>query len=217
MGIFSGFKSGYKKSRAVAVVKDLLEVQSHAGLLTEDSTEFANLLVTSVWDNMPDVFGGKFGQRPHKISVAAFALANGLRRLPAENENKAAIAISLGNVLSELQTNGNSYPLNSLDHELLGTAAEVFMEAGSELLGNDTSSDSNGAETLPNFEDWYEEFKTEAGRINPILTTSESGDNLIDFMDHGPLENAYSDGMDPKVIAKHFAQSFDINSFGTKG
>jgi len=126
MALFSGIKSTYKKSEAAVVVQNLLEHQAKAGLFELEPASLANKLVATVWDQKPDVFDGKFGQRPHKITVAASALANGIHLFGDDDPNGYALILSLGNILSELEVNGRLYPLNSLDLKLLEDAASTF-------------------------------------------------------------------------------------------
>lgn len=64
------------------------------------------------------------------------------------------------------------------------------------------------------WEQWYEMFKKESAKINPQLAIDEEGLSLVDMMDDGPLKNAYNDQQNPLVIAKEFAEGFDISSFG---
>ena len=85
MALFRGIKSTYKKSEAAVVVQNLLEHQAKAGLFNLDPASIATKLVAAAWKQKPDVFDGLFGQRPHKITVAAFAFANGMYLLKIIN------------------------------------------------------------------------------------------------------------------------------------
>jgi hypothetical protein len=133
MWLLSGIKNTYKKSEAAAVVQTLLKYQSDIGTLNLDSVRLANKLVGLVWDSKPDIFNGKFGQRPHKITVAAFALANGIDLVARDKQNQNALAIALSTILSEVETNGRLYPFNSLDYQLLETSMAIFLEFSKEL------------------------------------------------------------------------------------
>ena len=128
MGLLTGITDTYKKSEAAVVVQNLLEQQLKAGLFESDPAMCANRLVEVIWQQKPDMFGGKFGQRPHKLSIAAaafsFAVANG----PEDHTNRDAYVLCLGTVLAEFETNGRLYPLNGIDHVLLEGAAQVFTE-----------------------------------------------------------------------------------------
>ncbi len=216
MGIFSGIKNTYKKSEAAVVVQCLLEHQVHTGLFNFDAAKLATKLVGLVWDYKPDVFNGNFGQRPHKITVAAFALGNGIELFDESDINRNALILSLGNILSEIETNGGLYPLNSLDHELLAVSVSVFVKISNDItetMTADIKKEPLPLSEYPSWQDWFHTFKEEAGKENSQL---KSIDNkcIIDFMEHEPLKRAYKDGVDPKSLARDFAAKFDISSFG---
>jgi hypothetical protein len=217
MGLFSGIKSTYKKSEAAVVVQNLLEHQANVGLFDLDPAKLANKLVEIVWDSKPDVFDGKFGQRPHKITVAASALANGIELFDDGDLNRNALVLSLGNILSELETNGRLYPLNSLDHQLIEASMSIFAEIAQEFSESPLAGEIDefmSASEYSTWEDWFQAFKVAAGKENPQLEPNEDGNSLIDFMEHEPLKRAYKDGVDPKSLARDFAAQFDITTFG---
>jgi len=217
MGLFSGIKSTYKKSEAAVVVQNLLEHQANVGLFDLDPAKLANKLVENVWDSKSDVFGGKFGQRPHKITVAASALANGIELFDDEDLNRNALVLSLGNILSELETNGRLYPLNSLDHQLLEVSMSIFAKIAQEFSESPLAGEIDeimSESEYSSWEDWFEVFKVAAGKENSQLEPNEDGNSLIDFMEHEPLQRAYRDGVDPKSLARDFAAQFDITTFG---
>jgi hypothetical protein len=145
-GGFSGIKSTLKKSEAAVVVQNLLEHQARAGMFPADPAKVANKLVLAVWSQKPDMFDGKFGQRPHKISVAAAALANGIFNLDEDNPNRTGLVLALGNLLSEVEVNGRLYPLSSIDHQLLEMAMSTFSELA------DEQGPAQDNESLPPFE-----------------------------------------------------------------
>jgi len=217
MGLFSGIKSTYKKSEAAVVVQNLLEHQARVGLFDLDPAKSATTFTQLVWDSKPDVFNGKFGQRPHKIVVAASALANATQLFDRNDLNGDAVVISLGNILSEIEANGRLYPFNSLDDQLLEGAVATFVEISQELENSPLSGEidklSERSESLT-WEEWLTEFKKEAGAINPQLKVDEKGMSLIDFMEHEQLQRAYRDGVNPKSVAADFADQFDITKFG---
>jgi hypothetical protein len=134
MGIFRNLKSIYKKSEGAVVVQNLLEHYAKRGLFDLDAAAYANKLMELVWQVMPDVFEGKFGQRPYKLSAAAIALANGVGFLEngvcildeADFRYGNIFQLALGDTLIEAETNGHLYPLNNLDYHLLGRAMEIY-------------------------------------------------------------------------------------------
>ncbi len=154
---------------------------------------------------------------PHKIVVAASALANATQLFDRNDLNGDAVVISLGNILSEIEANGRLYPFNSLDDQLLESAVATFVEISQELENSPLSGEidklSERSESLT-WEEWLTEFKKEAGAINPQLKVDEKGMSLIDFMEHEQLQRAYRDGVNPKSVAADFADQFDITKFG---
>ena len=128
MALFSGIKSILKKSESAVVVQNLLEIQAKAGFFDLDPAKVSNKLIETVWDGRPDIFDGKFGQRPHKITVAATALANGIELFEDGDLNRNALVLSLCNILSEIEVNGRLYPFNSLDNQLLEESMSIFAD-----------------------------------------------------------------------------------------
>lgn len=128
MGLFSGIKDAYKKTAAAVVIQHLLEHQGRIGFFEGDPATLSRRLVSSTWDQKPDMFGGKFGQRPHKLSVAAISLAIGVAGFSKHDRNRAVLLLALGNILSELEVNGRLYPLNGVDYTLIEGAAKIFAD-----------------------------------------------------------------------------------------
>jgi len=161
MGLLGGVKSRYKKSEAAVVVQKLLEHQTHVGMFDLDPAMVANRLVGNVWRTKPNIFDGKFGQRPHKITVAASALAYGIEMFDDGDTNRIALVLSLCRVLTEVETNGRLYPLNSLDNQLLEVSAEIFSEISKKISESplaqeiDKFMDSSESAT---WESWYKIF-----------------------------------------------------------
>lgn len=128
MGLFKRMKNTFKQSEAAVVVQNLLERQQHNGMFNADAAKTATALVGAVWEQKPSLFDGSFGQRPHKLAVAAAALANGVFNLGESNSNRAGVGMALGELLAEVDMNGRLYGLNDIDHELLEMALDTFEE-----------------------------------------------------------------------------------------
>ncbi len=217
MGLFGEIKNTYKKNEAAIVVQNLLEHQAKVGLFDLDPAKLAKKLVEIVWNSKPDVFDGKFGQRPHKLTVAASALVNGIELFKDGDLNRNALILSLGNILSEIETNGRLYPLNGLDHQLLNVCMSIFAEITQEFSDSHLASEIEeimAESDCSTWEKWLEIFKNEAGKRNHQLQVNEKGNSFIDFMEHEPLKRAFRNGIDPKSLARDFAAQFDINTFG---
>lgn len=129
MGLLSGIRALGRKSQAAVVVQKLLEQQMAHGLLNADPSPhmLANKLVEVVWDRNPKVFDSG-GELPHKLSVAAAALASGVNALARTGEREAMLALltSLGAVLTELVATGDRLGLRAADLYLVDQAESVF-------------------------------------------------------------------------------------------
>lgn len=126
MGLLSGIKDTYKKTEAAVVVQNLLDLSARAGLFEGDTSLVARTVVDAAWKHKPDIFSGKFGQRPHKIAVAGFALGLAVTRLDDSSNLKSILVIALGNLLSEAATNRLMYGFSSMDDVLFEAAAKAF-------------------------------------------------------------------------------------------
>jgi len=136
MRLLGGIKDTYKKSEAAVVVQNLLEMQKKSGLFDSGPASSATSLVDAVWTKNPHLFDGRFGQRPHKISLAASAFSNAIDVLEVGNPNSNSFAMCLGNILNELSVNGKLYPLNNLDIDLLDTASKTFTRISEEFAAS---------------------------------------------------------------------------------
>lgn len=124
---FSYIFNFYKKKEAESLVIGLLKVPARSVFISINPETLANQLVSIAWEQKPDIFNGRFGQRPHRISAAAAALSYGLIHFPSDSEEQPAIAIALANLLSDMSLNANLYPFNSMDVSLLSAALDQYI------------------------------------------------------------------------------------------
>jgi hypothetical protein len=214
MQIFKGIKSFYKRSEASIVVQNLLEIQAKELNFSADPAMTARLLVENVWNQSPHLFDGRFGQRPHKISVAAIAFSNEIEVQGIDDPRHPLVA-SLLKVLDNVADKGYLYPLNSLDKEHLESASKVCesIMSASPIVQEVESLMKKYNVT---WEIWYSEYKRSAGerRIDLAPKDNLNGLSLIDLMEDEPLRKAHQDGMNPTSLGKQFAENFDVTKMG---
>lgn len=192
------------------MVQNLLEHQAKVGVFDLNPASIATKLVAAAWEVKPAVFDGRFGQRPHKLTVAAFALANGIHLFEDDDPNRIAIMLSLHNIMAELAVNGSLYPLNNLDYFLLKTVVSAFAEP----IDTDFNENQTNCKKYRTFEEWYDAYKRAAAEVNPQLMVDENNKSLLDFMEDEPLRRAFRDGLEPEPLAHDFGRAFDISTFG---
>ncbi|MCC3306047.1 hypothetical protein [Sneathiella sp. HT1-7] len=227
---FSGIINTYKKSEAAVVVQKLLEIQANAGLFDKDCGAYAGVLVDAIWSAKPAIFNGSFGQRPFKLTVAATALANGLSHISghtsqvrSDTSTRDALVLSLGNIFLEIETNGQLYPLNSLDHQLLESAMATYIEISEEVTNTSGAEEIIEAVSVAkqnenaiepkqdidlNFEEYKKRYFEEVKRQDPDSVVE--GMHWLEFADEEGTKRAYGDGVDPKKLAEIVLSSTKI-------
>lgn len=119
--------SWIKKSDAAASIQVILEKQKGFLLFNGDPATTASKYVQEAWESKPDVFNGKFGGRPHKLSVIIYSLALAAQKLDKEkNLNFSSAMVGLSEVISELEVNSGYYPLSDLDKSLIDEAMLII-------------------------------------------------------------------------------------------
>jgi hypothetical protein len=87
--------------------------------------ELAYRWVAEINAEGPDLFNGRLGSHPHKISVAAMALGHGLQTEPRFDHYAME---ALTTLTFEVARNGRSYGFSRLDLRLLDAADGVFLD-----------------------------------------------------------------------------------------
>lgn len=128
MGWFTDIRRSMRMSPAAAVAQQVLEPVAKMGMLNADPADLAAKLVASVWMDKPDIFDGKYGKPPHKLSVAAIALASGFDRFRDRPDMRAALAVAVAEILKEVDLRGGLYPFHNLDAELFRRATDALIK-----------------------------------------------------------------------------------------
>lgn len=127
LNVFGGIIDVYNKTMISVVQRKYLEEQTQKGLATGDVGAFLTRLIEQAWEAKPDIFTGKFGQRPHKVSAAAYILAMGAADLQDRGMDKGhALTLALGSILTEIDTNANYYPFKNIDHEIIRASVYIY-------------------------------------------------------------------------------------------
>jgi len=114
-------------AEATALVSSLLEICAREDFCEPFPAHIAGKMVAAAWAKEPSLYDGRFGQRPHKVSLAASAFAGPLNKLPHDSPVAQAFTVCLGMLLGEIERNGLKYPLTDLDKMLLEAASDAFM------------------------------------------------------------------------------------------
>lgn len=124
--MFSRLKTMWRLNEGAAALQNLLVQHACPG-----AKDLAYRWVAEVNAQRPDLFSGHFGQRPHRISIAAVALAQGF--LPRYEQVEAFAHRAMGTLLTEVAANGRLYPFNGMDHRLLEAADKLYVDRLIEL------------------------------------------------------------------------------------
>lgn len=137
MGSFDRFKNAGKMAAAAVIIENLLKDYKRINpLFDADISGSANLFVRDVWESKPDIFEGKFGQRPYNMATAASALAMAVTRIPLSSRNRNGPLWALTHILEEIEVNGNLYPFSSMDKQLFEEARQVLQDDLKAKLGD---------------------------------------------------------------------------------
>ncbi|TPE62310.1 hypothetical protein FJQ54_07245 [Sandaracinobacter neustonicus] len=130
----------YKMSEATQMAKAALEIEIMGEPISRHAEHISRKLVVDVWQQAPALFGGKQGGRPHGISVAAAALALGVRSFSAESDGHSACYTAMGLVLRDIERNQSRYKMANPDFVLVRIAQDAFLEFGQGKIGGDWAS-----------------------------------------------------------------------------
>jgi hypothetical protein len=131
VGLFSSVKDNIKKSEAAVVIQILLEKHQKNFGLNASPAAVANKLIETTWNSAPELFNGKkTGARPHKVTIAAYALAcaaHGAYEKGASEEVEMALSMCLGKILSAIESSPEKFKFTDIDGRMLALAQEIFV------------------------------------------------------------------------------------------
>lgn len=214
MGFISNFINKNSKNKSIIIVNNLLSHQSRVNRLDINTQSISNVLVNDAWTSFPDVFNRQDSITFNKVTIAAISLSLGLVKHKNDKDIRSIILISLGMLLSELETNGSRYNINSLEVELIQLATTSYIQHANEFFDSHKSNDNQiKSETKNNisWDEWFCIFKNESSSRNSQLAMNENGDSLIDFLKMDNFKVAHENGDDPVEFAINFSEKFNID------
>lgn len=141
MSFFRSIISFFKKSDAAIVVQNLLVIEAKQGNFQGDPALTAHILVDKVWKEYLPLFDGRYGQRPHKISVAAIAFSFAMRPLTMGQPHFYPYLNCLGKILMEYEKLVIQNQLNEMDDENFEVAIHGYNSAAQTVVESPLSQE----------------------------------------------------------------------------
>ncbi|TMS61778.1 hypothetical protein [Pseudoalteromonas sp. S3173] len=209
MGIFSKFKDNYEKNIVIAILNDQFKQIESLGLLTFNHKKLSVELVENLWSENASYLNGSIHKRPARIVFSIAALSNGLECLAEDDvQNQKAFLVLLRKLFDEVDANRNQYRLKAVDVELLEIASKIYVGFSQNLSNEEIMGEQINLESYQTWEEWYAVFQAEAAFHFEQLGKF----NCLEYMDKSPLQRAYEDNVDPKPLAKVFAENTNFET-----
>lgn len=209
MGIFSKFKDNYEKNIVIAILNDQFKQIESLGLLTFNHKKLSIELVENLWSENASYLNGSMHKRPARIVFSIAALSNGLECLAEDDvQNQKAFLVLLRKLFDEVDANRNQYGFKAVDVELLEIASKIYVGFSQNLSNEEIMGEQINLESYQTWEEWYAVFQAEAAFHFEQLGKF----NCLEHMDKSPLQRAYEDNVDPKPLAKVFAENTNFET-----
>ena len=209
MGIFSKFKDNYEKNIVIEILNDQFKRIESLGLLTFNHKKLSVDLVENLWSESARYLNGSIHKRPARIVFSIAALSNGLECLAKDDvQNQKAFLVLLRDLFAEVNVNRSQYGLKAVDVELLEIANRIYVEFSQDLSNEASMSEQVNLDSYQTWDDWYAAFQAEAAFHFEQLGKF----NCLEYMDKSPLQRAYEDNVDPKPLAKVFAENTNFET-----
>lgn len=144
--MFKSIKDQWKKAEAAAIIQTGLEDQNRLGYFTGDPAKTANRIVLRAWDFQPEIYDGRFGVRPHKLTIAVTSLILAVEETGPYHEQTPSLMLVLGALLQGLASNELLLPLVQLDFKLIEQTAERFERLNVAMFGTEINNASPSIE-----------------------------------------------------------------------
>ena len=121
-----GIVTTWRLNQAMGVTRNLLEMHGKGTHFGSNAAEVAHRLVKIAYGQRPSLFDGFEGARPHKLSVAAAALAMGVKIFDDNRGAQLVVVLGLGTILLEITGKPHLYSFNMQDNRLLTVSEEIY-------------------------------------------------------------------------------------------
>ena len=127
--LFQWVTDSVKKLEAAAIIQRVLDVQIKTGITMtpiDDQDQLAQQIIDSTWSQLPELCSGHVAGRPHNLSLAAFALARWIEKVPPADPLHNRLRIALGTLLYGLTKPDSTCHFHRVDAFLIEMANQHF-------------------------------------------------------------------------------------------
>lgn len=133
--MFGAIKDRWKKAEAAAVIQHVFEHMKNSGTYGYGEVtpyELSGIVLEAAWRANPSKLNGTYGKRPHKMSIAAYALAHALQNAGAVTRKSVVLYLALMLLINDIRKNARIMDFNNVDEVLLEEATLVMETRGPE-------------------------------------------------------------------------------------
>jgi hypothetical protein len=130
MGLFSGVKLGWRKAEAAAIVEAAYEQVGRGRIDRKTAAKFANGIVESMANEIPDVWESKRGNTANKTSLALYSLLYFVETKADNDTSRAMNYLAIELILAEFArqvTDGTVWEYSELDTALLDNVVSEYL------------------------------------------------------------------------------------------
>lgn len=132
MGLFSFIGTNKLRGGIMSIIENLLVNLTRTSVFTLNTKpeHLSQIAADKVWATYPDIFNGKFGQRPQKIVGALVGLCLLIHSIDRDkdHENFITIRVALFAIIDEIEKNIKSYAFTNVDIETVELITPIIVE-----------------------------------------------------------------------------------------
>lgn len=128
MGLLQVRNAKPQREQAMAAIERLLTLQADHGLLADPPRLLAERMISRAWAQKSALLDGTAGEAPHKLAIAAVALAVGVQHATEDGDGalQGNYLLALGHILDEAAQPESREHFHETDLSLLDLAAAAF-------------------------------------------------------------------------------------------